>query len=173
MADRKKSVEIIEPETGLDFDDESVGLVKDEVTETQISSLDSLAVDPNVELTGLWFPYPGTSIEFKVAHAENENYQDYFQQLIRPYLSLAQSNTKEGFRFIRRIEAKARSRYVLVDWRGMTDANGKPLPYNEKTAFDVLSERKYRKIRRFVENCANDESAFDRSSKEREAAGKD
>ncbi len=169
----KKSVKVVEAEDGLDFDDESEALVETDAPDDGRGSLASMEVDPNVELVGIWFDMPGSTLRFKVAHGENENYQDYLQQLIRPHLSLVQSNTREGYRFLRKTEAKSKAKHVLVDWEGMTDEGGKTIPYSAEKSLELLWNRKYRKIRRFVDNCSTDESAFGRSEQERQAAGKD
>lgn len=153
-------------------------IVSDEPAETEeamtqrekpVDTLAMFETDADLEKNGVWFYDHASHVELLVAHSDNENYTDYLQMLLRPYLSLIQSNSKEGYRFLRQKEAKAKSRFVLLDWKNLFE-NGIEIPYSEEKAFEFLSDTKWRKIKRLVDVFAADDTAFGPS---REALGKD
>jgi len=133
------------------------------------NSLAMFETDADLETRGVWFQDYASGVELLVAHGDNENYTDYLQMLLRPYLSLIQSNSKEGYRFLRKMEAKAKARFVLLGWKGLFE-NGVEIPYSEDKAFEFLSERKWRKIKRLVDSFSGDDTAFGPAT---EALGKD
>jgi hypothetical protein len=124
------------------------------------STLARFETDPEAEAKGVWFKDHATGVRLLVAHGENENYTDYFQQLIRPYISLINSNSKEGYQFLRKCEAKAKARFVLLGWEGLTDEDGTAIPYSPEMALKLLTDRKYRKVKRLVDVFSADDSAF-------------
>lgn len=126
--------------------------------------------DADAETRGVWFKDHATGVRLLVAHGDNEKYADYLQQLIRPYISLVQSNSPEGYRFLRKVEAKAKARFVFLGWEGLTDEEGNAIPYSKEQALEFLTDRKYRKIKRLVDVFSSDDTAF---GPDREALGED
>jgi hypothetical protein len=135
MADKSKGA-AKEPEVVTDEVSESAELA---ITPSGATGdLGMFETDPNAELLGVWFRDVASGTRLKIAHEDNANFSDYLNMIMRPYLSLIQSNTREGYALFRKLRAKAAARFILVDWEGVK-LDGKDVPYSEERAKELLT----------------------------------
>lgn len=119
-----------------------------------------------------WFEFQGA--EFLIAPANNQHYMAALFEHIK-YSDLASTNseidllaklfadmtTAEAHAVVARLAARA----ILLDWRGVEDEDGKPVPYEADTAAELLRlnhaamsfvERKSHEVHRDAEAAVAD-----------------
>lgn len=92
------------------------------------------------EVEGIWVDYP-SGISMKIARmgGANTEYARYLTNQLKPYKfqldrgTLAEEKSKE-------ILLDVFARYILKDWKGVTDEKGLPIAYDVEAGKKILSE---------------------------------
>jgi hypothetical protein len=127
---------------------------KDE--ELVIEGFDDFETDPELEVNGSWRPLnDGTGREFLVAFAENPRYTAKLMKLMRPRMVQLKQNDENAFKLRDFLSGLAMPGTVLLGWRG-----GNLPKYSEELAKKLLTDRKYRKLRKQIEELAEDEESL-------------
>jgi hypothetical protein len=116
----------------------------------------SLKADIQTENDGQWMTYPefnDPDFGLKVRALTSTLYTDRIQKEAR------RLNNKYGRDPIPDEEniqatAKALVDTILLDWKGITDDAGQPIPYSRDLAYDWLTDPAYRELRGAVMVCA-------------------
>ena len=114
----------------------------------------SLNIDLSTE--GVWFNFTPT-ISFKVARDGNPQHERALQAGIKRFRKLEE---KGEMRQLKQARNELLTKYILKDWKGLTDAN-EPLPYTQEAALAIISDPQYESIRDFVMECSLDDSVFE------------
>ena len=106
--------------------------------------------------TGVWMSYDGA--EFLIARFGNPTFTNYLEQLKRPYERQIANGTFPNSKLIN-IGAKALAKYILLDWKGLTE-NGEPLQYSEQKAYELLSDPYAEEFRELISKLSQDVEQF-------------
>ena len=131
--------------------------------------LRTFKADSAQDIEGVWEDIPGEGDEkplrLKVARTNNPKFiaaQRHFgRSLVR------QLRTSLGFAKAEEITFRAYARAILVDWEGLEDDDGNPVPYSEKMAYEIMS--KHREFFTLVQGLADDRERFREEAVEEEA----
>jgi hypothetical protein len=117
---------------------------------------DILSDDSKVE-NGVWVPYRGARV--KIASWASKKYKRLKDALEKPYERQRRLGIKndEMDKIDTDILCRAMARTIVVGWEDFTH-NGKPLPYSENAAYDLLF--KSLTFRNDMAVLAADESAY-------------
>jgi len=133
-------------------------------------------MDPALSVEGIWFdfqagtqsplegPHP-SNICFRVARWNNPR----FRAERAAVLEVSQGHGDAGD-LLRKANAKAMSRYVLIDWSNVDRDDGTPWAYSPEDAEKILLDDAYDQVRQFIIECATRVDLF-RSKLEDDAAG--
>lgn len=115
--------------------------------------LNSAKVDIAKERDGDWVDYPDwPGVRFKVRSVEAPLFKEARDELIRRRQAMANVRTEDD-KLTQELGALY-ARFLLCDWAGLLDDDGKPLPYSQALATDLLSDPAYRNLTNAVLSCA-------------------
>ena len=92
------------------------------------------------EAEGVWVDL-GDGIRVKVARANNPTHLRATERLIKPFRRQIQNNSLPIDKTTE-LTIKAMSLGILKDWEGIENDKGKPVPYSEDMAVELLTEYK-------------------------------
>lgn len=109
--------------------------------------LNTLQVDVEMEEAGQWYPLDGicdgVEVKLRSPHCDDfQRLQGSLQQRQRVFSATGEIDTVALDRIFRRCVGEC----LLVDWRGLGDADGKAIPWNQELAKDIMRKQVYRKI---------------------------
>jgi len=99
--------------------------------------ISTIYTNADLEETGVWFDYRDDS-QVLVASLANGKFQRYSDHLRKPYERQRQIGAL-GVDKETELLCKALARHVVLDWKNF-EKDGKPLPYSEKAAFQLLMD---------------------------------
>ena len=106
------------------------------------------------EKLGVWATF-GEG-KFKIAHTNNMVFQRELTRLQSPYRKKIEKGNLDP-KIQLEVMCKAMSKGLLLDWKDV-GSGGKPIPFDEDTAFDVLLRNS--ELREFVQDFALDLENF-------------
>lgn len=118
--------------------------------------ISAFAVDEKLEVGGFWKDLGGGS-SVRIARAGNRAYNKKLRELMKPYrgpMGLLEMSDETAHRVF--VEAMAGT--VLVDWKGLSDEDGKDVPYSEKKAIEWML--KYKEFYKIIDALSNDIANF-------------
>lgn len=97
-----------------------------------MAKINALRADLDKETNGMWVPYQ-MGIELKIARLGNAKYQEALRKAVedRKVLLGVKELTDEQRQAVQKDVA---AETILLDWRGVEDDDGDPLPYSAATA---------------------------------------
>lgn len=95
--------------------------------------------DPNLEKNGVLIDYGDFKFLIARAGGENKRFTKMLQQKMRPHARAAAAGTLSD-EVSTRVVRECFCRTVLLDWEGVTDAEGNPLPFSVEAAEKVLTD---------------------------------
>lgn len=127
-----------------------------------MAKLSNYKTDPTTSVEGLWFDFEASSqtplesphphhICFRIARWNNPKFRAERVAVLEV--------TRDGIEqdagaVMRKANAKAMARAVVVDWCNIDNEDGTPLPYSPEAAQRILEDDGYDPIRQFVLECA-------------------
>ena len=93
--------------------------------------------DKTLEEEGAWVDL-GDGIKIKVARIQSHRARRVLARLYRPYESLRQNGRKVPEGVQETITRQWLAEGVLLDWEGVTDAEGKAIPFSVENALQVF-----------------------------------
>jgi hypothetical protein len=128
-----------------------------------IAGLADFMSDPNKEEEGSWRDLEdGSDRRFLIAFGNNSKYQAKLARLIRPKMSVVKRRDEKAMRVMNKIQGRAMSGTVLLDWEGIKDGGGRKIPFSVETGETILTDPRYRKLREMIEEFADiDEAELD------------
>ena len=115
------------------------------------------SVDMDAASEGVWFTFTDT-ISFKVARDGNPKHKRALQSKIK---QIEKMREKGDYNRIENLTNELMVRYILKDWKGITEGDDKELPFAQDTALTILSDPQYEQIRNFIVDSSRDESEFE------------
>ena len=115
------------------------------------------SVDMDAANEGVWFPFTDT-ISFKVARDGNPRHKRALQAKLK---QIEKMRDKGDYSRIEHLTNEMTVRYVLKDWKGITEGKDKELPFSPDIALTILSDPQYEQIRNFILDSSRDESEFE------------
>jgi hypothetical protein len=97
--------------------------------------LNKYKTDKNAEVNGVWIEVDD-GVEWLIARLNNERAREMRRKLEKPYRSFQSIPDKVSEEILRKVIAST----VLLDWKGMTDDNGKAIPYSAEKAEELLKD---------------------------------
>lgn len=94
----------------------------------------------DAELEGVWIEGFEEGVDVKIAKFGNKKQEKLLEELRRPYRKTLRVGGKIPDDVAAKFMAESMAKHILLDWRGMTDINGNPLPYSVENAQKVLLE---------------------------------
>lgn len=129
---------------------------KKQEEEFVLEGFDDFETDPELETNGSWRQMNDeTGREFLVAFAENPRYQAKLMKLMRPQMIRLKQQDEGAFKLRDHLAGLAMPGTILLNWRG-----GDLPPYSEELAKKLLTDRKYRKLRKQIEEWSEDEASL-------------
>lgn len=98
--------------------------------------LSKYKTDKDAETNGVWVEVDN-GVELKVARINNDKAREERRRLEKPYRNFANGAPEHVQEDILR---KVVSKHVLLDWKGVTDDDGKPLTFSAETAEKLFKE---------------------------------
>lgn len=116
--------------------------------------------DKTAEIEGIWVDYPnGVSMKIARMGGANTEYSRYLTNQLKPYKFQIDRGTLSEDKS-REILLEVFARYVLKDWKGVTDEKGRPIEYSVEAAKKVLAE--YPELLNELQTLASDYRRFAR-----------
>jgi len=128
-----------------------------------MARLSRIATDTEKASEGQWVEFcPAQDandkpLELKIARLGNTAYNQRLQQLVRPHrrkVRMGFDDDLEGFVKIAVAEC------CLVDWRGMSDDNGKNIKYSKEKSVEIMTDPVYSDLFDFVMDYAGDAAVY-------------
>jgi len=104
--------------------------------------------DVKKEKEGAWTKIQG-DIEFKLCYFANEKFLDYVNTETEKWLS-ANGKTVLPEDVSEDIHTKGIAHHVLVDWKNVTDKDGKSIEHSAETVYNMLSDPNMRRLKAIV-----------------------
>lgn len=130
------------------------------------SIYDIFETDAELEEDGMWVTYT-PEIRFKIRRANSEQAQKVMRKLMAPYKSITRSGRDLPRGVSEDLERQWVAQAILVDWAGVTDRDGKELPFSVDKAMKVLAELP--DMRREIANLSGEAETFRRQQLEDDA----
>jgi len=113
----------------------------------------------NIDLAsdGRWVAF-SDEISFKIAMDNNPGHKRAVQAKFKQIQKLRE---KSNFNRIEIINNELLVRYILKDWKGITEEGGKNLPFDEETALQILGNAEYQSIKDFIQDESREIDEYD------------
>lgn len=116
----------------------------------------TFAVNTQAEAEGTWIE-AADGASFRVARKGNSAYRKLLSKLYKQHRALLEGKSDAAETKSDEILATVISKTILVDWKGVT-AKGKPLPYSQETAYEMLLAHK--EFREYIDGLASELEHF-------------
>jgi len=123
-----------------------------------VARIDAVRADLDKESKGVWVPYE-LGIELKVARLGNPGYQESLVKLtdarkaLMGSIELSQDQRMD-------VQKEAVARTVLMDWRGIEDDQGNPVPFSPDKALEWFRDPELWRLYTFVLMVGLEEERF-------------
>jgi hypothetical protein len=97
--------------------------------------LNKYKTDKTAELAGVWVDVDA-GVEWKIARLSNEKARAERRNLEKPYRNFQNIPDSVQEDILRKVVART----VLLDWKGMTDTDGKEIPHSPAKAEELFKE---------------------------------
>ena len=98
--------------------------------------LSNFKTDKNAEQEGVWVDY-GSGFRVKLGRVGNRKFKEFMLKRGKPHMRKMQQGTMDADTAdVLMREAIAQT--ILLDWEGLLDDNGKPIPYSKEEAKKAL-----------------------------------
>lgn len=99
-----------------------------------------LVGDRKKSVEGVWSVFEGGyDFEVKIARLGNDKYEKYLAKLLKPF-TVKRRNRELESSVLKEITRKAMAKYIWIDWKNLTNGDGKAIPYSEEKALEYLSD---------------------------------
>lgn len=127
-----------------------------------MAKLSNYKTDPTTSVEGLWFDFEAgsqtplesphaTHICFRIARWNNPKFR---AERVAVLEVVRDGSDKDAVAMMRKANAKAMARAVVVDWCNIDNEDGTPLAYSPEAAQQVLEDDAYDQVRQFILECA-------------------
>lgn len=123
---------------------------------------DTFGTNEKLELEGVWVDM-GEGGSIKIARAGNPENKRLLKRLIAPHKQALRADNLP-VDVLEKLTIEAMSRTILLDWKGIDDSEGKPLPYSQEEAVRQLT--KFKDFRDYVAAISADMKVFQDTSTE-------
>ncbi len=93
--------------------------------------------DRSLEEEGAWVDL-GDGIKIRIARIQSQRARRVLARLYRPYDNLRQNGRKVPESIQDKITRQWIAEGILIDWEGVTDAEGEPVPFTAENALEVF-----------------------------------
>jgi hypothetical protein len=114
--------------------------------------LNQLAIDYEKSTKGIWVDFT-KEVKFLIAKKPNPKFDEELAKLIEPFLASIAAGTFDDV-LDKLITAKATAKTVLLGWEGIT-VDGEPYEYSYENALEMLTNKNYTDVYRFVLTIAH------------------
>lgn len=100
--------------------------------------LQAIMMDPSAAKDGAWCNYMA-DMEFRILRSNGPKMMECMHRLMEPHYANGVKNFEDLDEAEKeRIEVRSLAEAVLVDWRGVEDDDGTPIPYSVEKAEEIL-----------------------------------
>lgn len=107
---------------------------------------------------GTWVDY-AADIKLLVANINNAEYREARQRILKPHTRAIRSGTLSGEK-VTELLKPAVARHLLLGWKNLEDAKGKPLTYSPEKALELFKDPACADLFLFVLETAGDSETF-------------
>ena len=118
--------------------------------------LSEVAADLDKERDGVWMPF-SRGIEFKIARLRTPGYIKALRRVAKERRGAPVEHADDAIDIL----APLLARHILKDWKNVTDAEGKDIPYTEARGEAALLEPENLDMYDFVVSTANEAAWFE------------
>ena len=115
------------------------------------------SVDMDKAEQGVWIDFTDT-ISFCIARDGNPKHKRALQSKLK---QIEKMREKGEYKRIEHLTNEMTVRYILKDWKGITEGKGVELPFAQDVAMTILSDPQYEQIRNFIIDSSRDEVEFE------------
>lgn len=103
----------------------------------------SFLTDREKEVSGVWFTITPSEpdekpLKLRIARITSPAYENALQKLSQPY-AVSSSKGKLPINVMNELVCQAASHHILIDWDGLEDEQGAPIPYSQPKAYELLT----------------------------------
>lgn len=119
------------------------------------------AIDTGKEETGVWHDFNG-DIKLRIRRLSSKISQNARKEAEKPYASQlrAKGTDEEKQKLYDAILVQQIARGVIADWEGVTDEEGKDIPYSGDVAVEVINGPEMKDFRLEVLNLSMDKDSY-------------
>jgi hypothetical protein len=99
----------------------------------------AFATDPALEQDGVWLEL-GEGARIRVARFNNHRHRALRERLLRPHRALLLAGRDLDPETDKQIAVACLARTILLDWQGVVDDDGLPVPFSVESAEALLTE---------------------------------
>lgn len=99
------------------------------------------ATDAAAEEEGVWVEI-GEGADLLIARFGNKNHERVLDRLRKPYRNILRTGGEIPKSRAEAIVIEAAAEALLLDWRGLEDDSGKPIPYSREMAITLMTDLK-------------------------------
>lgn len=107
----------------------------------------------------------GDGLIVRVAKANNEKYQAYLKQVLKPYERQVRNGSLDE-KIFAKLYNEAVAETILLGWKGLEDDNGAEIPYTKEKAIEILTNPEYEEFKALVVDLANEQAVFSKEAVE-------
>jgi len=97
--------------------------------------------DTRAEVEGVWVDF-GSDFKVKIGRLGNPKCQEYSRRIQKPYKRQIDNETIDP-EITKKLLRKALARYVLLDWKGLEEDDGKVIEYSVEKAEELLETKDF------------------------------
>lgn len=112
---------------------------EEEIIQTPRNLWEEYETDPAAEEEGVLVTDILPGVNMRIAKLWNKKHTAAVKELQKPYKKILKAGMEIPDHIARALSIKATAQAILVGWEGMTARDGKPLPYTEENAIEVLT----------------------------------
>lgn len=104
---------------------------------------------------GVWkdiYEFPGVSV--KVRSSEHQDYQRSFTAALRPHRRAINEGHVDPM-LLRRLTNECVVKHLILDWKGVDDDDGNPIPFSKDVALPMAKDRIYNRFFKAIERAAD------------------
>ena len=107
---------------------------------------------------GVWVDM-GEGLGLLIARSGNPKYNKIVRSLSKPYKRLISAGTLPDEKY-EEMSTIAMAKAILLDWKGLEDAEGVAIEYSEGAVLKILNDPDYRDFKQLVADLSEEQETF-------------
>ena len=103
-----------------------------------MGSLSKFRLDEKKSVDGVWRDF-GAGIKLKIARMHSPEFNKFYAKISEPYRNQIRARSLDGD-ILADLMKQTIAKYVIRDWKGLEDDDGKPIKYTPEKALEIISD---------------------------------